>query len=94
MTPQVQHDADRTRYEIVVDDTVAGHVEYRLRDGAIDFTHTEVDDAYQGQGLAGILVRGALDDVRDTTDLRVIATCPYVSGWLAKHPDYAGLTTR
>ena len=94
MTTRIEHDAKGTKYEILVDEVAAGHVKYRLDEGVIDFTHTEVDDAYQGQGLAGVLVQGALDDVRDTTELRVVATCPYVRGWLEKHPEYASLTTR
>ena len=58
--------------------------------GVIDFVHTEIDDAYEGQGLGGQLARGALDDVR-ANGQKVIATCPFIKGWIAKHEDYQDL---
>ncbi|MGI5130815.1 GNAT family N-acetyltransferase [Pseudonocardia sp. CA-107938] len=82
---------DRHRFEITVDGELAGFAEYRLRDDHITFVHTEIDDAFAGKGLAGVLVRAALDDVRGR-GLRVVAVCPYVKAWIEKHPDYADLT--
>jgi uncharacterized protein len=81
-----------SRYEIRVDGARAGVAEYHRRAGepTISFTHTEVDDAHAGQGLAGRLVRAALDDVR-TRDLAVLPFCPYVRSWIGKHPEYADL---
>ena len=57
---------------------------------AWEFVHTEIDDAYEGQGLGGQLARGALDDVR-ANGHKVIATCPFIKGWIAKHEDYQDL---
>jgi uncharacterized protein len=54
------------------------------------FTHTEVDPRFEGQGIAGTLVRAALDAVRDS-GRDVVAYCPYVKAWLARHPDYQDL---
>lgn len=81
---------ERSRYEITVDGTLAGFAVYRLRPDRITFVHTEIDDAFGGQGLGGALVRGALDDVR-TRGLRVVAECPFVKAWIERHPDYADL---
>jgi predicted GNAT family acetyltransferase len=78
------------RYEIVVDGVVAGFTEVREGDGALDLPHTVVEDAYEGQGLAGRLVREALDDIRAQGRL-VHPFCPYVKGWIQKHPEYADL---
>ena len=86
--PQVVDNADRHRFEIHVDGRRAGLATYRLTDGGITFTHTEIDDAYAGQGLGGILVRAALDVARER-GLAVTPQCPFVRGWIAKHPDYA-----
>jgi predicted GNAT family acetyltransferase len=86
----VVHNPDRSRYEIHVDGNVAGFTEYRRHDGVIDFVHTEVDDAYEGQGLASQLARGALDAVR-ATGQQVIATCEFINDWIAKHEDYQDL---
>ncbi|UPK75642.1 N-acetyltransferase [Nocardioidaceae bacterium SCSIO 66511] len=81
---------ERSRFEITVDGSVAGFAEYRLDGDVITFTHTEVADEYAGQGLAGALVRAALDDVR-TRGLSVRAQCPYVAAYIKRHPEYADL---
>lgn len=78
------------RYEIVVDGVVAGFTEVREGDGALAFPHTEIDDAYEGQGLASQLVRGALDDVRAQGRL-VHPFCPYVKTWIERHEEYRDL---
>lgn len=57
----------------------------------ITFTHTEIDPAFEGQGLGSKLVRFALDDVREHGDRKVLPLCPFVLGWMAKHPDYQDL---
>ena len=93
-TVTVQDNPEASRYEARDDSgVVAGFAEYERHDDRIVFTHTEVDDAFEGRGVGGALVRGALDDVR-TTALRVVATCPFVKAWIGKHPDYADLTRR
>jgi predicted GNAT family acetyltransferase len=43
-----------------------------------------------GKGVGSRLVKGALDEVR-AEGLKVIAQCPFVKGWIDKHPDYADL---
>ncbi|MEU9290700.1 N-acetyltransferase [Streptomyces sp. NPDC048275] len=48
------------RCEILVDGTLAGFTEYRDRDEQRVFCHTEIDDAFAGQGLASVLVQQAL----------------------------------
>jgi predicted GNAT family acetyltransferase len=87
----VSHNADAERYEITVDGEFAGFTEaHPLADGTILFPHTIVEPAFEGQGLASKLVTGALDDIR-ARGLHVHVTCPYILGWLPKHPDYQDL---
>ena len=86
----VVHNPSESRYEIHVDGEVAGFTQYRQRDGAIDFVHTEIDDAFEGQGLGSQLAGGALDAVR-AEGRRVIATCPFIRGWIEQHEDYQDL---
>jgi predicted GNAT family acetyltransferase len=90
--PDVVDVEARHRYEIRVDGETAGFAEYHRRGGGptISFTHTVVDDAHAGQGLAGRLARAALDDAR-ARGLAVLPFCPFVRGWIAKHPDYVDL---
>ncbi len=81
---------DRSRYEITVDGNVAGFADYQLDKGRIVFTHTEVDDAYQGQGVAGQLARAVLDAARQRS-LQVTPQCDYIAGYIGKHSEYAEL---
>ncbi|HZN76997.1 MAG TPA: GNAT family N-acetyltransferase [Micromonosporaceae bacterium] len=88
----VVHRPERSRYEVRVDGETAGYTRYRRSpDGSyIDFRHTEIDPAYEGQGLGARLVAEALDDVRRRGD-RAIATCPFVAAFVKRHPEYADL---
>jgi predicted GNAT family acetyltransferase len=84
---------DRTekhRVEVLADGEVAGFAEYQLRPNEIMFTHTEIDEAYEGKGLGSVLVRHALDSARDR-GLAVLPLCPFVRGWIARHEDYLDL---
>jgi predicted GNAT family acetyltransferase len=77
-------------YEITVDGVVAGHSFVIRRGHTVVFDHTEIDPAFEGQGLGGRLARAALDDVRAHGE-QVIARCPFIKGWIEKHPDYQDL---
>jgi predicted GNAT family acetyltransferase len=90
MDPVVRDNRDRRRYEILADGRVVGSLTYRLRGEVVSFQHTEVDNAYSGQGFASRLVRMALDDSRNAGRL-VLPYCPYVREWIEKHPDYVDL---
>jgi uncharacterized protein len=88
----VRDNPGENRFEAHVDGRLAGFSVYELSDGVITFTHTEVDDAFEGQGVGSALVRQELDAVRDTGGLRVRPLCPFVRAWIDQHPDYADLT--
>ena len=78
MTDTVVHDAAGSRFVLKRGDQELGFTEYVTRDdGGIVFTHTEVDEELQERGLGSKLVRGALDQLRDSTSVRIGATCPF-----------------
>ena len=80
------------RFEARVDGELAGFAAYVLQgSGRIIFTHTEVDDAYAGQGVGSALARSALDEVRARGERQVVPRCPFIREWIEKHPDYADL---
>lgn len=54
---------------------------------AINLIHTEVPPAFQGRGLAKALILRAFTYATNQ-QLRVIPTCPTVSGFLRRHPEY------
>jgi predicted GNAT family acetyltransferase len=79
-----------SRFEIHVGGERAGLVQYHLNGKQISLVHTEVDDRFQGMGLAAKLARSVLDEAR-ARDLAVLPFCPYIKSWIAKHPDYLDL---
>jgi len=81
----------RTRYELSVDGQLAVS-EYNRLANAVMFTHTEVPQALEGQGIGSALARGALDDVR-AQGLQVIPLCPFVAAFIRRHPEYLDLVS-
>jgi predicted GNAT family acetyltransferase len=79
-----------SRYEMHVDDELAGFVDYKLQGETISLVHTEVEPAFQGARLATHLARFSLDDARKR-GLHVLPYCPYINSWIKKHPDYTDL---
>ena len=78
------------RYEIEVDGEVAGFLMYRLEPGVIELVHTDVAPKWEGKGVGGALVKGALDDVR-ARGLKMRPFCPFVSAYIKRHPEYQDL---
>lgn len=72
------------RYEAVTDGTVAGFATVLESDTHIAFTHTEVLDEYQGQGVAGALASQALADAA-SRGKTIIPLCPYIARYLRRH---------
>ncbi len=94
MSITVRNEPDLNRYTVFIDDDAVGFAEYRIHSDEIVFIHTEVDPERREKGLASTLVQWALDDVRDNSDRRVVAQCPYVRHWLREHPEYRDLLDR
>jgi predicted GNAT family acetyltransferase len=83
-------DADRHRFEIVVDGQVGGFAAYQVRDGAIVITHSQVDAQHRGQGVGKQLASRTLDLLRERGD-RVVPLCPFFAQYIADHPEYLDL---
>jgi uncharacterized protein len=86
MQTRVVDDAAARRYELYGNDVLVGWITYADQGVARVFLHTEVDPAFEGQGLASLLVTEAVADVRSRGG-QLIASCPYVRRWFARHPD-------
>lgn len=81
------------RYEArTADGRVAGRVEYALVPGTdvIELIHTEVSEAFEGQGVGGQLARGVFDDVR-ARGRRADVRCEFLQAWSARHPEVSDL---
>jgi predicted GNAT family acetyltransferase len=79
--------AEADRYTIAVEGKEVGKAEFLDRGGRRIFTHTEVDENYEGRGLATILIGEALRETRDA-GLRIVPKCPMVTAFVAKHKEY------
>ncbi|MET8085598.1 GNAT family N-acetyltransferase [Micromonospora sp. NPDC005197] len=90
MSTLVEDNPAKNRFEILVDDALAGFTAYLPRGEVLVFTHTEVDSGFQGKGVGSTLIRGALDQVRARGG-RVVPQCPFVAAFIDKHPEYADL---
>jgi predicted GNAT family acetyltransferase len=90
MDVHVANDPDEERYQATVDDEVVGFTKYVSRPRLIAFVHTEVDERMEGQGVGSKLVRFALDDAR-SQGVAVLPFCPFVNGYIQRHPEYVDL---
>jgi len=93
MEPTVRNDPEAHRYEIRDGETLLGIAAYEHRGNTWVFTHTEVDQNSGRSGLGSTLVRSALDDVRSQGGT-IVPQCPFVRGWIERHPDYADLVLK
>ncbi len=89
---QVQHNQAANRYEVEVGGKTAV-AEYRRAGDVVTFTHTKVPRELEGQGIASDLIAGALADVRNQ-GLKIIPECPYVAGYIERHPDLQDLVMK
>ena len=90
MEPTVRDVPEADRFEIREGERVLGVAAYERRGDTVVFTHTEVDPDAGQSGLGSTLVRTALDEVRSRGG-KVIPRCPFVRGWIERHPEYADL---
>ncbi|BCJ57350.1 GNAT family N-acetyltransferase [Micromonospora endophytica] len=88
----IEDDPANRRFEILVDDALAGFTQYVPRDDVLIFTHTEVDPGFQNRGVGSALMRGTLDKVR-AQGQRVVPRCPFMAAFIDRHPEYADLVT-
>lgn len=89
----VTRDESASRWEIRIGEELVGFAAYQRTPDEIVFTHTEIDDGHEGEGLGGTLVRAALDDVR-AEGLKALPVCPFVQAFLNRHEDYQDLDAR
>jgi predicted GNAT family acetyltransferase len=87
----ISNNPDRERFEVLDAGKVIGKAWYKAYDGDGPaeriFYHTVVTDEYAGQGLAGRLAKVALDETV-AAGLRIVPVCPFIKGYIAKHPEY------
>ncbi|HEY7614862.1 MAG TPA: GNAT family N-acetyltransferase [Gemmatimonadales bacterium] len=84
-TVAVRHEPERSRFVVDMPDGQAELLYGEFAEDVLDLQHTEVPPSGRGKGIGDALVRAALAYARER-GARVMATCPYVQGWLRRHP--------
>jgi len=86
---QVRQNAALNRFEM---DVVGGTALalYRLTDGVMTLTHTEVPAASRGRGIGSRMMHGVLQSVR-AQGFKVVPRCPFVADFIDRHPQCADL---
>jgi len=86
---EVIQNTAKNRFEVTIDGQTAV-TEYMLPGDKIIFSHTEVPEALEGNGIASKLAQTALEYAR-TENLKVMPLCPYVAAYIRRHPEYKDL---
>ncbi len=86
---EIRHNVEASRFEAVVDGRLC-RADYHLVDGVMRMHHTEVPAELQGRGIAGQLVRAALDHAA-ASGLEVEPWCSYVRVYMKRHPEARSL---
>jgi predicted GNAT family acetyltransferase len=84
---KVENNEAAGQFEIRTPEGVA-FLRYQMQDGKIVLVHTQVPKELEGRGIAGRLATAALTYTRDN-GLKAVPLCPYVRGWLPRHPEFA-----
>ena len=89
MDNQVTDNPASHRFEMRVGDIIAAAY-YRLEDGKVVLTHTEVPEQLSGQGLGSKLAAGVFRLIRES-GRRVAIRCSFMAGWASRHPEVEDL---
>ena len=87
----VRKEADR--FTVAVEGKPVGLTEFVDRGEQRVFPHTQVDDAFEGRGLASIVIGEALAQTK-AEGLRIVPVCPAVAAYVEKHPEYADVVDK
>jgi predicted GNAT family acetyltransferase len=90
MAEVITDNADRRRFELLVDGELAALVAYGNKGGMLALTHTETEDGFGGQGYATKLVEWVLEAAREQ-ELQVLPFCPFVHHYMETHPEAQSL---
>ena len=78
-----------SRFEVTLGGDVA-FAEYRLHPDHLTLPHTVVPPAFEGKGVGSALAKAALGYAREH-GLKVKPLCPFIAGYISKHPEWADI---
>jgi predicted GNAT family acetyltransferase len=89
MSDTITDNKAQHRYELAVDGHTA-FVVYKRDHGVVTLVHTEVPKELGGRGIGGRIAKGVLDLLRNE-GTKIVAECPFIAGYIEKHPEYRSL---
>lgn len=87
---EVIHHDDNRFYELLADGQPRGLAVYEAAGNRYIFTHTFITEGHRGQGLAQVLLRGVLEDLK-ARHITVTNYCPVLDHFIEKNPGYISL---
>lgn len=86
MENNIINNEEKKRFELHTEGKIA-FVDYKLFDGGISYTHTDVPPELEGKGIASQLAKYVLDYAA-ANNLKVKPYCPYINAYINRHPEY------
>jgi len=89
------HDPSNNRFVLRLPDSRGDClIEYdEVTKDTLRMYHTETPPSEQGRGLAGILTKQTFDMCVEQ-NLKIVPTCPYLSAYVKKHPEYNSIVAK
>lgn len=87
---EVKHDPEKGKFFIKISGKEAHLVYKKAGEGVLDYMHTFVPPELRGGGIAGKIVKTALEYAREH-QFRVIPSCSYVDAFIRRHPEFADM---
>jgi predicted GNAT family acetyltransferase len=84
---EIANNETERRWEARLDGEMAGYAEYRASPSRVVFTHTVVDERFEGRGIGSGLAKAALDAAL-AANKRIVPYCPFISAYLRRHGEY------
>jgi len=76
MDARVEHNEDRSRFDLFVDGRRGGYLTYEINGGCLDIQHTVVSPELRGNKLGEVLV-GAATEFAQSKGLSIVPSCSY-----------------
>jgi uncharacterized protein len=90
MSITVTDNPSASRFEITVDDELAGYLDYREHQGEYAIPHARIFPQFRHQGFGSDLVVSSLETIRERHG-KVLPYCPFVPKVIRDHPELAEL---
>ena len=86
---EVRHNERAHRFESGSESELA-RLDYDLQGEILDLYHAEVPPHLEGRGIASAITKAALEWAR-ANRRKVRPSCPFVSAYIRRHPEYSDL---